>query len=300
MTMPISEAQLSTWSNQGSKVQSAATYAAIKNVLEDPHAPYANRLFEVFLQGSYGNDTNIYADSDVDIVICLTEAYNGDTDELTEAEKAAYNTATTTASYGFKDFRADVLKWLVVNFGASVEDGNKAILVAGNSSRRDADVLPCMEHQRFTSFRSTFDNRHHTGIVFWTKSWNRIINFPKQHTNNCIAKNSSTMGRFKPNVRVFKNARNAMIEDGILREGVAPSYFLEGLLYNVPDRIFQGGFQQIFENALSWIEQCDSSQLVCANELYYLVRERSTVCWSSENYRDFVSAARRFWQKGGR
>lgn len=40
--MAISEAQLETWSHQGSVQQSAATYERIRQVLSDPRAPYAN------------------------------------------------------------------------------------------------------------------------------------------------------------------------------------------------------------------------------------------------------------------
>src|SRR5690606_967984 len=71
--MPIPESQLETWSHQGSITQSSSTYNTIKSVLEDSATPYAGRNFKVFLQGSYGNDTNIYAESDVDIVIRLDD-----------------------------------------------------------------------------------------------------------------------------------------------------------------------------------------------------------------------------------
>ena len=74
--MAISEQQLQTWSHQGSVRGSSETYQVIKAALEDRSAPYAGHGFEVFLQGSYGNDTNIYAESDVDIVICLTEVFD--------------------------------------------------------------------------------------------------------------------------------------------------------------------------------------------------------------------------------
>ena len=66
--MAIPEAQLDTWSAQGSITQSKNTYASIKGVLESANSPYYQRSFVSFLQGSYGNDTNIYADSDVDVV----------------------------------------------------------------------------------------------------------------------------------------------------------------------------------------------------------------------------------------
>jgi hypothetical protein len=60
--MPIPEEQFDTWAKQGAVTGSKNTYATIKRVLEDPNAPYASRSFEVFLQGSYGNDTNVFAE----------------------------------------------------------------------------------------------------------------------------------------------------------------------------------------------------------------------------------------------
>jgi hypothetical protein len=73
--MPIGDAQLKTWSKHGSVAQSRDTYAAIKNVLENQDAPYSNKDFTVFLQGSYGNETNVYAESDVDIVMELQSTF---------------------------------------------------------------------------------------------------------------------------------------------------------------------------------------------------------------------------------
>jgi hypothetical protein len=64
--MAIPESQLTTWSSQGSITQSANTYATIKLALESGDTTYAGKSYEIFLQGSYGNDTNVYADSDVD------------------------------------------------------------------------------------------------------------------------------------------------------------------------------------------------------------------------------------------
>ena len=59
--MGIPEAQLETWSHQGAIATSRDTYIAIANALRDSSAGYANKDFDIYLQGSYGNDTNIYA-----------------------------------------------------------------------------------------------------------------------------------------------------------------------------------------------------------------------------------------------
>ena len=71
--MAIPESQLDTWSHLGSITQSSTTYNTIKNALEAAENPYAGKNYNVFLQGSYGNNTNIYAESDVDIVIKLND-----------------------------------------------------------------------------------------------------------------------------------------------------------------------------------------------------------------------------------
>jgi tRNA nucleotidyltransferase (CCA-adding enzyme) len=59
----------------------------MKGVLEDSSAPYAGKSYSVFLQGSYGNDTNIYADSDVDVVIATDAVFYSDLDRLSDEEK---------------------------------------------------------------------------------------------------------------------------------------------------------------------------------------------------------------------
>lgn len=93
--MAIPESQLETWSKQGSVSQSSSTYAPVKKALEDSKAIYKDKSFEVFLQGSYGNDTNIYAESDVDVVIRLDSIFRGDIDSLSIEEKNAYNNLLT-------------------------------------------------------------------------------------------------------------------------------------------------------------------------------------------------------------
>ncbi|MBO9429593.1 nucleotidyltransferase [Sulfitobacter sp. R18_1] len=299
--MAITENQLDTWSHVGSQQQSAATYQAIRSVLEHRDAPYAGRDFEIFLQGSYGNDTNVRgSESDVDVVICLTDVFNSDISGLDPADKQAYEANRSPASYGFSEFKAEVLAWLGANFGSGVTPGRKAIAVPGEGNRRDADVLACIEHHRYTSYRTPLNNRYHVGVNFFSSDGDRIVNFPKQHKKNCTSKHQATNGRFKSNVRVLKNLRNAMVNDGYLKKGIAPSYFLEGMLWNVPNQNFVAGYQQSFENYICWLERCNVSDLSCANDLHWLIRENSNICWSLQGFQTFLTAARQYWNSSGR
>src|SRR5579862_7909746 len=139
--MAVPEAQLDTWSHQGSITQSSATYNSIKNVLEASGTPYAGKNYEVFLQGSYGNYTNIYAESDVDIVIRLDDTFYSDRSKLTPAEEKAWQQAHPAAEYPLADFKRDVLRVLTSKYGRDVMAGDKTILVVANGGRRNADVI---------------------------------------------------------------------------------------------------------------------------------------------------------------
>ena len=81
--MAIPESQLDVWAHQGSVIQSSTTYATIRQALASTDTEYAGIDFQIFLQGSYGNDTNIYSESDVDVVIRLDDIYYHDASELT-------------------------------------------------------------------------------------------------------------------------------------------------------------------------------------------------------------------------
>jgi len=104
----------------------------------------------------------------------------------------------------------------------------------------------CQQFRRYYSYEPNVPG-YHEDVAFYA-SGSRIENFPKQHSENCAGKHQNTNSWFKPMVCIFKNMRNRMIEQGLLAEGVAPSYFLEGMLYNVPNDKFGNSY------ADTWVE----------------------------------------------
>ena len=64
---------------QGAAIGSRDTYATVQRALEAAGTGYSGSNYKVFLQGSYGNDTNIWAESDVEVVIRLDSIYYYDT-----------------------------------------------------------------------------------------------------------------------------------------------------------------------------------------------------------------------------
>ena len=296
--MPIPESQLETWSHQGSIAQSSSTYNSIKNVLEANTTPYTGKNFKVFLQGSYGNDTNIYAESDVDIVIRLDDCFFSDLESLPEEEKAAHMQAFSDAAYTHMDFKQDVLSVLTSHYGPAVKAGDKAIAIEASGSRRKADVIVATQFRRYFKFRSSSDSEYTEGICFFNGAGERIANYPKQHSANLTTKHQASSKWLKPMARVFKNMRSRMVDDGLIEAGIAPSYYIEGLLYNVPNEKLTSTYQDCVVNTLNWYRQdAQKVDLVCANEQYYLLRNGSHTCWPEANCDAFVEATVKLWNE---
>jgi hypothetical protein len=295
MAIPIS--QLETWSHQGAIQSSSTTYNTIKKALENASNPYARKSYSVFLQGSYCNDTNIYAESDVDIVIKLDDAFQSDLTQLTPEDKTAWRQAHSDATYAHTNFKADVLQVLEDEYGDDVVSGDKAIMIEANGNRRKADVITAIEFRRYLKFKSLYDQNYDSGICFWDAKGNRIANYPKQHSANMTAKHKSSGLWLKPMVRILKNLRSKLAEDEVLEAKTAPSYYLEGLLYNVPDDKFTTDYEDCFVNAINWIQNdADKSKLVCANEQYYLLWDNSPTSWPKANCEAFLNAAIDLWK----
>lgn len=286
------------WSHQGSITQSSNTYNTIKNVLEASTTPYSGKNFKVFLQGSYGNDTNIYAESDVDIVIRLDDCLQSDLTRLTDEEKAAYKSAFSDATYTHVDFNQDVLSTLTKQYGSAVTAGDKAIAIDASGSRRKADVIVAIQFRRYFKFRSSSNSEYVEGICFWNGKGERIANYPQQHSANLTSKHQASSEWMKPMVRVLKNMRSRMVDDGLIKAGVAPSYYIEGLLYNVPNNKLTSSYGDCVVNTLNWYRQeAKKVDLVCSNEQYYLLRDGSHTCWPQANCDAFVEAAVELWNE---
>jgi hypothetical protein len=300
MTIPLS--QLDTWSGQGAIATSRDTYATVRAALEDANAKYKDWNFKIFLQGSYGNDTNIWAESDVDVVIRYDGAYYHDIQTRPLDEQMAYYAAfPNKGTYSYDDFKEHARQALVSAFGQSVKPGSKAIRIEASGNRRNADVIVAFQYRRYYKFKSIYDDSHVTGMCFYLSDGTQVANYPKQHSDNLTTKHQATNSNFKPMVRIFKNARSKMIEDGLIAKGSAPSYYIEGLLYNVPDDQFVGDYQDIFLNILNWLYKTqDRTAFVCANQQYYLLWDNSHTSWPRADGANFIDGVIKLWNDWGK
>jgi predicted nucleotidyltransferase len=280
--MPIPELQLKRWSHQGAVETAKKTHESIRTALQQ-HAALNGKDFEVYLQGSYRNGTNIRGDSDVDVVVQLNSACRSN---LSEDQKRVFG--FTAATYGWDEFRADVLRGLRNYYGwDKVREGGKSLKV--QTPYLPADVVVCIQYRKYPKFPRDA-NDYVEGMTFYVPSENRwVINYPKLHYDNGVEKNKRTNGWYKPTVRLFKNARTYLVDRKIIPSDLAPSYFLECLLYNVPDDKFGSSFQDTFCNVVNWLSRANLSRFVCQNEQLYLFGD-SPEQWSEDKARQFVMA----------
>lgn len=234
--MRVSEEQLVRWAKTPSETEEVKCQNAVSRITEVIKDNFGNDV-SVFLQGSYRNRTNVRQDSDVDIVVLHKGYYFSDIDRLSESEKVAYQKNLVRSEYGFSQFKNEVHCALINDFGVmAVTRKNKCIRVNGNNYRISADVIPCFIHKRFSSL----DFVAAEGVEFISDAGIHIRSFPKQHYDNGVRKNKNTNEIYKPVVRILKNIRKDLIDQGAITIESMPSFFIECLVWNVlPNTHFQ-------------------------------------------------------------
>lgn len=300
MTIPVS--QLKTWSNRSQTNTAINAHTRIREKLRRDATPLSDISFHDFLQGSYANYTNIVGDHDVDIVVQLNNTFSYDVDSLPEPSKTACLQTIRLATFTLEDFRPMVVDRLRYALGsANVIEGNKAIRVPGKSGEHmDADIVICQKYRLYYP-SSGGSWGYHEGIAFrHLRDGSLIANFPDQHLANGQSKNQATGEAFKPIVRVYKNIRNHLVIKGKLDRDTAQSYFIQGLLYNVPNDQFSDDLTMNMLNSLIWLaDKTDSYQnFVCQNGIHLLFGDTDEQ-WKPQSATKFVHEIMKLWRDWG-
>jgi len=287
------EATFRTWSKPSSDTEDQK-YQNAERMTRDAireYAPLGGRRIEVFAQGSYRNNTNVRLDSDVDICVRLMDVFFSDFSTAKGFTKADAGIVDATYSYG--QFKTDVEQALVAKFGrSSVKRGNKAFDIHENTYRVDADVVPCLEHRRYTRKSTSGEYQFLSGAEFWPDNGGRIINWPHQQYENGVSKNNATGNRFKFIVRGLKRLRNEMTDKGIAAAKPIPSYLIECLIWNAPNKSFGHTEYSIdVSNVLEYTINSTATDAGCSewgevNELKYLFRGHQP--WTLQQAHEFL------------
>ena len=217
--MPISESELSKWSQHQAATAFKQAHVPIRKALSAYEWP-SDVKFQVFLQGSYKNDTNLGGDSDVDVVVRLPHRLRPRVAILT-GERLQKDASHMGAHQRWKSFRDHALRAMRAGFGDAAKSGRKTLKVPKGKIPADADVVVTLRYKQ--------------GIAFYLPDERRwVLSHPQQHHQRGSKKEQAANKRFKSTVRMFKAARSRLVDKGVLTKDDAPSYFIECLLYKRP------------------------------------------------------------------
>lgn len=261
--MAIDTETLESWAQyESGPIDSAKrTHNQIQNELQSSNE-LADANFDTYLQGSYANYTIVRVSSDVDVVVQRKDIHFFDPSDLSINERNKLRRNSSNPTYGFDEFQSDVVNVLESRFGSlAIDPDGKAIEVDTSKLPLNADVLVCADHQDYYHYPSGY----HEGIAFFDRSGTKIVNYPKKHIDNGVDKQESTSDRFKESVRIFKRARNHLVDNNALDKKNVPSYFIENLLYNVPNGRYTYGKQDRVAKILKYLNRTDYSDWTCQN-----------------------------------
>lgn len=227
--------------------------------------------YDVYAKGSYANNTNVRLESDVDIAVEMQTVFSYSQNYAEKKQPKKYEGLWTPDK-----LRGDVTAALIKKFGDEIDtEGSTAIKIHSGSgdNRVDADVVPCFTYKDYRKSEVI------KGVKIFKKGRTSIITYPKQQLENGIKKNKDTNTFYKHSVRLLKNISNHMAEKKA-GNGV-PSYFIECLVYNVPN--------EILLTAQNWTERITSV-------LYYIVKEISDD-WIEVNKLKKLFGSHQEWDK---
>ena len=185
----------------------------------------------------------------------------------------------------WKSFRDHALRAMRARFGNAAESGRESVKVPKGEIPADADLVVTV--------------RYKEGIAFYLPDEGRwVVSFPQQHHDQGQKKEEDTGGRFKRTIRMFKSARNWLVEKKVLTKDDAPSYYIECLLYNVPVDLFLPKLAPRYEAIVDWLRTADIQGFKCQNgrvDLFGSGKEQ----WSVKKARAFVRERHELWEAGG-
>ena len=280
--MPIPGTDLSRWSHPRSAMASKQAHVSLRDALaaDDRLAEFKH---EVFLQGSYKNNTNLRRDSDVDLVVRLAYKLSPSVAALS-GKQLQTNAAHLAAHKHWQSFRHRALRVMRNRYGDAVTSGRKTIKLAKGELHADADLVVTLSYK--------------AGIALYLPDEHRwVVSFPQHHHERGLAKEEATSRRFKRTVRMLKAARNRLVDKEVVAKEDAPSYFIECLLYNVPDGLFAPKLAPTYIGVIDWLKTAKLSDFECQNgqvPLFGPGREQ----WTVKKARGFARALQELWEAG--
>ena len=221
------------------------------------------------LHGSYGNNTNVRQNSDVDVAVVLKDLCIANYEQAPGLNDQMMGLAPK--NYSLAQLRADAEGALRNHFGTTrVQSKNKAIHIKETGSHLEADVIACVEYRRYRP-----DGKYHSGICFQTLDGKQIHGWPDQNLANGNAKTEATGRRYKRVVRILKRLTYEMADAGKPAPRAMPGCLIEALCYNLPiatygHASYREDVREVVRKIYLDVKEGRAKEWVEVNDLQYL------------------------------
>ena len=239
--------------------------------------------YEIFLQGSYANNTNVKQNSDVDVCVMYKNVFH-----YSMPDGYSLDSSYSDSSLDYFDLRNTIKKALIKKFGSSrVIDKNKAIRILSNSYTTEADVVVAFQYRKYSD-----STNFQEGIYYKALDNSIVINYPKTHIKNGNEKNSATNYMYKKMVRIFKKIMYDMQENNIYASKEVKGFVLECMVYNFPN-------DEMFKHIeTKYTDNLQKMMITFANESMNLWKEVNEIKWlfgiekgkKESYYKDYIKA----------
>lgn len=240
-----------------------------KKILEDISKD-RNDIFnindvDIYLQGSYVNNVYVSDKTKLEVVFELKKISSGD---LQKVKKILNNRDIYVEfDYSLKDFKEDIYQKFLDEFASQdVLKSNRAIEIVKNKyNPLTVDVLPAF---KFIKKDEETGKDIQSLIIYESITDKYVLSFPALHSFNLDKKDKNTNGAFKKMVRSFRRFTNYLINKEILPIGIAPGYFIDCLLSNVPDNLFKGTLDEMWVKVLNFLKLSNLNPFLCVHKQF--------------------------------
>jgi len=296
--MALSDEIISKWFKESVlKFDLDKTFQEVEDTIEqaakllaEERGLYKPEDVKTYIQGSYLNNVYVGQNTKLEVVVELTRAGDEVYDELEYfMDKSPRKRAVRIKpAYPLQRFKLDLYNKLSDLFNSNrVTTCNQAITIEKNLTLPvTIEVTPA-----FSFKRANDEGEDVPCVLVWEEfSGDYTISYPHLHTTNLSLKDGKTDGNTKKVIRLFKNMRDYMINEQVFPAGAAPGYFIDCLVYNVPDILLKGSdMRGVLLKVFNYLNNKNINEMLCVHEQFPMFGSNFDQ-WDIKHARFFVSS----------
>ncbi|MFC2038862.1 hypothetical protein ACFLUG_03735 [Chloroflexota bacterium] len=279
--MSIPNSKLSVWGQRYPGNAPKQVLASIRDALAGYTGWAEKPGYEIFLQGSHDNDTDLGRDTNVDIVVQLGVRLPSRVGKL-DGIQLEQDEEHIQIHEQWESVRRHLSEALITVYSTdTVISGEKSIRIMKGIAPTSTEIIAAVGYGDGMAFFIEEDQR-----------W--VVQYPRQHQKRGLKKEKTTSNRFKRTIRMFKSARNHLVANRVISEKTASSYFIECLLFNVPDNLFKGDYRQTYSGIITFLKKANLKQFNSQNGMRPLFGQEKDQ-WNAGDALTFILALERMW-----